>query len=71
MAIGDQNERAHGYSAGRLSIDASGQGALRLWPRVATKSKEGVWRIGADSTEFELQDDGGTAPESVHARKKS
>lgn len=61
----------HGYSAGRLDVDASGQGLLRLWPRVASKSKEGVWQINADTAEFELQDDGGTAPEAVAGHKRT
>lgn len=61
---GENIERTHGYSAGRLQIDACGQNTVRLWPRVASKSTEGVWRIGPDNREFELLEDGGTAPET-------
>jgi len=62
-------ERAHGYTAGRIEFKGADV-QLRLWPRVATKGT-GRWRYVPDQEHAVLQDDQGTAPETLHLPKRA
>ncbi len=61
-AGGTTVDRRHGYTAGRVELDAPGRLRLRLWPRAGVRHQAGFWQIVADQT-YLLEDDGGTAPE--------
>lgn len=55
---GAQQNRRHGYSIVRLTIDDE-KGELRIWPRVLEKQQQsGHWRMVADTNFFELEEDG-------------
>jgi tetratricopeptide (TPR) repeat protein len=56
-------QRAHGYSAGRIEFGKK-QTVLRLWPRTAT-NQTGAWRFIPDHEHAVLENDEGTAPETV------
>ncbi|WP_295437245.1 tetratricopeptide repeat protein [uncultured Thiodictyon sp.] len=60
-------ERAHGYTAGQIRF-TDRDAELRLWPRIATKGT-GRWRYVPDQEHAVLQDDQGTAPETLHLPK--
>jgi hypothetical protein len=51
-------ERVHGYSAGRVVFSDTAR-TVRIWPRVATRVREGGWQIGADP-HSSLETDQGT-----------
>jgi predicted MPP superfamily phosphohydrolase len=44
---GERQERAHGYSAGRLCI-GEGRAELHLWPRIMRRLRDGSWRLVPD-----------------------
>jgi predicted MPP superfamily phosphohydrolase len=46
----------HGYHAMKLESHGDGQASLRIWPRLATRSRDGVVRFGPAST-FRLVDE--------------
>lgn len=71
--------RAHGYLAGRLSVDPGGRASLRIWPRAAQPNKgaPGRVRLIPNHADFELDDDNAitidlgarpTAPPSISLR---
>ncbi|NVB39605.1 AAA-like domain-containing protein [Pseudenhygromyxa sp. WMMC2535] len=64
--VGDELERAHGYTAGRLELDAN-LARCRLWPRSAVQTHAGPWRLGVDR-EIVLEEDGGTRAELLELR---
>lgn len=61
-------QRAHGYSAGRIELDAP-EANLRLWPLRATNTT-GRWRFIPDHDHAELENDEGTPPEPVATRSR-
>jgi hypothetical protein len=52
-----KSEMRHGYIAGRIQI-VDRKASIRFWPRLA--SKDTNWVMQPDSSNFELQKDGGT-----------
>ncbi|MES1245959.1 MAG: tetratricopeptide repeat protein [Acidobacteriota bacterium] len=62
-------QRAHGYAAGRIEFEEE-ETVLRLWPLIAT-DKTGRWRFIPDGEHAELEDDQGTAPETVAVRARA
>jgi len=65
--FGDRQSRSHGYTFGRLQIDATGA-TMRLWPRTASRHQANYWQIGADNS-FTLQEDLGTQAETIPVKK--
>ncbi len=57
-------ERAHGYSAGRISLDGAGA-TLRFWPRRAQRTLQKVWTVAPDYSFGTLERDQGTRPEPI------
>ena len=58
--------RSHGYTAGKIEF-AQDKANVRIWPRIAT-NKTGAWRFVPDYANSNLEDDHGTAAESLPLR---
>ncbi|XXX75477.1 AAA-like domain-containing protein [Sorangium sp. So ce134] len=56
-AQGSHVTRLHGYSAGRIDLDAERRGTLRVWPRIARRQAgTGLWRLVPDYERFDLDE---------------
>lgn len=66
---GPNTERRHGYTAGRVELEAPGRIRVRQWPRAGVRHQAGFWQIVSDQT-FVLEDDSGTPPELVALRPR-
>jgi len=64
-----KNQRAHGYTAGRIEFGEK-DAHLRLWPRIAT-NKTRRWRFIPDQEHAELDNDEGTPAEPVAIRSRA
>lgn len=61
-AQGRHQSRIHGYSAGRLDLDAGGRVTLRIWPRIARQQPHaGRWSIVPDFGNFMLDERAGNS----------
>ena len=58
--------RSHGYTAGKIEF-AQDKASLRIWPRIAT-NKTGPWRFVPDNENVHLENDDGTAAETLTLR---
>ena len=58
--------RNHGYTVGRIEF-AGNNARFRCWPRIATNNT-GPWRFVSDNQNSHLEDDQGTAPETLALR---
>ncbi|KYF63695.1 hypothetical protein BE11_44990 [Sorangium cellulosum] len=73
-AQGSHVTRLHGYSAGRIDLDAGRRATLRMWPRIARRQPAtGLWRLVPDHERFYLDEqnsfsiDLGVRPAPIHA----
>jgi hypothetical protein len=65
-----KEERSHGYSAVRLTIEERGA-LVRTWPRAAIRCPDGARRLIPDHYNYHLEDDHGTGPEALSVRTSS